>query len=268
MLDASVWTLALNEPKQKRLIISHVWRQLSYFLWAFPAQQTSPLLSRHKMRLRLYELYNKCGTYESWSQVLHGFPPANGELLTGVAGVVPRRWERKRLLIDAIRLKPDRTSRRGARGVRVITSCQRCTVQDLPVGAANGNNSDVCTSSGCWCRSWSRSRSRSGWDWSLYRDRCRSRGRLALTGPAPKRLRLSAARSGTGPGTGSGDALPHCAEDMWDVRSMLTAQSVSDEADKSIPSILVTYLKRNVWKAHSILFILILSVCTHGVARK
>lgn len=166
------------------------------------------------MRLRLYELYNKCGTYESWSQVLHGFPPANGELLTGVAGVVPRRWERKRLLIDAIRLKPDRTSRRGARGVKVFTSCRRCTVQDLPVGAANGNNSDVCTSSGCWCRSRSRSRSRSGWDWSLYRDRCRSRGRLALTGPAPKRLRLSAARSGTGPGTGSGDALPHCAEDM------------------------------------------------------
>lgn len=45
-------------------------------------------------------------------EALHGFPPAAGVwgAATGVAGVVPRRWERKMLLMlpmDAIRLKAE-----------------------------------------------------------------------------------------------------------------------------------------------------------------
>lgn len=50
-----------------------------------------------------------------WEQcaALHGFSPALVALLageTGVAGVVPRRWERKMLLIDAILLNPARSN--------------------------------------------------------------------------------------------------------------------------------------------------------------
>lgn len=43
------------------------------------------------------------------ADIPHGFCPALVPLLageTGVAGVVPRRWERKMLLIDAILLNP------------------------------------------------------------------------------------------------------------------------------------------------------------------
>lgn len=81
--------------------------------------------------------------------ILHRFPPADGVLLagvagvTGVAGVVPRRWERKRLLIDAIRLKPGQTrTGRGDRWktqkcytlIRTFIVGQSWTVQVLPVG--------------------------------------------------------------------------------------------------------------------------------------
>lgn len=46
---------------------------------------------------------------------LHGLAPALEVLLageTGVAGVVPRRWERKMLLIDAIRLNAAKANER------------------------------------------------------------------------------------------------------------------------------------------------------------
>lgn len=46
---------------------------------------------------------------------LHGLAPALEVLLageTGVAGVVPRRWERNMLLIDAIRLNPAKAKER------------------------------------------------------------------------------------------------------------------------------------------------------------
>lgn len=67
----------------------------------FPAS----LLSRHDLN---EECKGLC------SHALHGFPTFVSVLLAGAAGVagrVPRRWERKRLLMDAIRLKPNRTRR-------------------------------------------------------------------------------------------------------------------------------------------------------------
>lgn len=176
--------------------------------------------------LRLQREYECC-----WSQVLHGFPPADGVLLAcaaGVAWLVPRRLERKMLLIDAIRLKSENTKNQMSNPRHSV--CQSCIniiinfwklIFQKWKWKQSKHTSSRCP---CWSRSRRRSRSEAGWDWS------RSCG-LALARPTPEWLRFSAAGGGAssgaqsvadagpdadvGSGAGSGVRLPHFLEGTW-----------------------------------------------------
>lgn len=128
-------------------------------------------------------------------------------LAAGVAGVVPRRWERNRLLMDAIRPKLDPESREEEEEEK---GGLMKSLSILLLAAAKGfvSSKQGWLSTSGWCRCWSGNRG--GRDWSLGRG-----GSLVLTGPAPKRLRVCAAGRGAGDGDGarSGVGLPHCSED-------------------------------------------------------
>lgn len=110
---------------------------------------------------------------------LHGFPPTGAsfkDVPMGVAGVAPLRADRKMLLMDAIRLKPDTR--------RIWLEHYSCSVQVLPCGGKRTFSNHRLESTSTWC--WS-------WLWSLWWRRVD----LVLTGSAPQRPRLSSAWSRT-----------------------------------------------------------------------